>query len=241
MGWQINAFPFKLGTQFEQVIGSQNLLFSYLAWWFYSWNFGGEKYWIASQIRAPQNQVCNLKHGAGRIKFSPRLVVPDKLPTSAYQLPLYDDCTEYGQKSYWQCFLWVIWMYFPAPIENSSAYPTVAGSVCSLKLMHESYSSWEKMQGETEHESLNAVSSGILRPWISNEFGKSFSHFFCCYSFSSPPLFRPLQLSCVCTVWFGTQNTTATEKRYLYKRSMVLFYFRVKTAKLLDIGILYQS
>lgn len=113
-----------------------------------------------------------------RIWFSPRLVVPDNIPASAYQLPLSNHWTGYGQKSYWQCFLWVIWMYFPPPIENCSAYPMVAGSLCSLKLMHESYSSWQKMQGETEHESLNVASPRTLKPWISKEFGKSFTDFF---------------------------------------------------------------
>lgn len=223
-------------------MGSQNLLFSYLAWWFYSCYFRGEKYWIASQIRVPWNQVCNLAWSMGqrrRIWFSPCLVVPDNISTSAYQ-PLYDDCIECGQKSCWQCFLWVIWMYFLAPIENCSAYPMVIGSVCSLKLMHESYSSWQKMQGETEHESLNVASPGTLRPWISKEFGKSFTDGFSC-SFSSPLLLRPLQLSCVCMEWFGMQSTTATEKRYLYKGNLAFFHSRVKTPKLLDFGILYQS
>lgn len=46
--------------------GSQNLLFSYLAWCFYSWYFRGEKYWIASQIRAPRKQVCNLAWSMGQ-------------------------------------------------------------------------------------------------------------------------------------------------------------------------------
>jgi len=42
--------------------------------------------------------------------------------------------------------------------------------------------------------------------------------------FSSPPLSRPLQLSCVYMVWFGMQNITATEKRYFIKKSGFVLY-----------------
>lgn len=48
---------------------------------------------------------------------------------------------------------------------------------------------------------------------IGKEYRKSFTDFFLFL-----PLYRPLQLSCVYTVWFGTQNTTATEKRYFIRK-----------------------
>lgn len=169
-------------------MGSQDLLFSYLAWWFSSWYFKGEKYWIASQSKS-QNQLCNsawsMGQGEGEFGFLPYWWFLGNIPRSACQLPLCDEFTECGQKSWWQCYLWVIWMHFPVPIENCSAYPTVAGSVCSLKLTHKSYSSWQKMQGETEHESLNVASPGTLTPWISKEFGKSFTNFLLFFFFSS--------------------------------------------------------
>lgn len=158
---------------------SQNLLFSYLAWWFSSSYFRGEKYLVASQSRS-WNQACNPAWSMGQ-------------------------GGDFGFLPYW----WFLIIYLQVPGKClfvktvASVDRNLAGSVscggsgcifllplrivlhipqwqplCSLKLMHESYSSWQKMQGETEHENLNAASPGTLRPWISKEFEKGFTNIF---------------------------------------------------------------
>lgn len=53
---------------------SQNLLFYYLAWWYSSWYFRGEKYLVDSQSRS-WNQACNpawsMGQGEGDFGFLP--------------------------------------------------------------------------------------------------------------------------------------------------------------------------
>lgn len=98
----------------------------------------------------------------------------------------------------------------------------VAECVCTLKLKHESYSYWKKMQREAEHESL--WMRNLQRLWDFEPVRNLEKVLQITFSFSSPSLFRPLQLSCVYMVWFGMQNTMATEKRYFIKKPGFILY-----------------
>lgn len=224
MGWQINASPFQLGTQFEQVIGSQNLLFSYLAWRFYSWNFRGEKYRTAPWIRAQQNQTCNPAWSMGQGEGEFVFLVPDNIPTKAVGRHLYDDCTVREQKLLWWSILhvceWSVCVFIlplrivlRTPWWQNVYLEVEAWVLLILRKDAERNRAWK---------SLNAESLGTLRSWYSKEFEEGVQIII--FSFSSSSLFRPLQLSCVYMVWFGTQNTTATEKRYFIRKPVFVLY-----------------
>lgn len=187
----------------------------------------------------PKHVIPPEAWGREKNSFSPRLVVLDNISTSAYQLPLYDDCRGRGQKAYWQCILhacgWsVCILMLPLRIGLHTPWWQNVYVPWSTSLIHPDKRCREKPSVKVSECGISRDSGTLNQQGIWKKFYRLSFLFLLlpCLGLYNFPVF----------IWYGLVcRILRPPRKGTLLGSLFLFYTRVKTAMLLDIRILYQS